>query len=236
MEQYISRLKFMMSALISLLCAFSLMSNVASAAPRKACVKQDSSVVVKRRCKAKRGESPLNLAMISAQTVGPKGAQGVKGDTGDSGDQGVKGDKGDQGDKGDRGADGPLVSSLPSAVTIRGDFYASMQALGAGQVVFDSHSFGFEFSTAPAAHYMRANLPPTSVCPGTPSQPEAAPGHLCVYENSSFAPGDVGITSGLEFSPTNGTLVASRFGFAVYARSQVAGIFYVRGTWAATAP
>ena len=189
-----------------------LIPNNAFAARQKACLKEDGSVVIKRRCRAKKGEAVLNLSDISATLQGPKG------------------------EKGDQGEDGPLVSTLPSGVTLRGDFFATETALGANQLAASSQSFGFEFVEAPQAHYMFQGMDATTECPGTPDLPEAAPGHLCVYEKTSFAPGDTGITSGLENSPGPGTRVASKYGFTVYARSQVAGTFFVRGSWAATAP
>ena len=66
------------------------------------------------------------------------------------------------------------------------------------------------------AHVVAEGGPPTAQCPGTVDAPQAAPGHLCVYEG--------------------GTVSADRFGWVAQISSVAAGAFQSRGTWAVTAP
>ncbi|MDC0359067.1 collagen-like protein [Oligoflexia bacterium] len=62
--------------------------NTAYAGRQKACVKEDGSVVIKRKCKTKKNESELNLSNL-ANTV--QGAPGAKGESGEPGPQGAPG-------------------------------------------------------------------------------------------------------------------------------------------------
>lgn len=40
-------------------------------------------------------------------------------------------------------------------------------------------------SASPEAHYVLPGAAPSLMCPGTLASPDAAPGHLCIYEQSS---------------------------------------------------
>jgi hypothetical protein len=72
---------------------------------------------------------------------------------------------------------------------------------------------------------------PTAECPGTRWEPAAAPGYLCVYENSRSNLGASQV-----FSPAVGEPGAERYGFMLRAESAAAGTTYLSGTWAVTAP
>ena len=68
-------------------------------------------------------------------------------------------------------------------------------------------------------------------CPGRPSDPQALPGMLCMYESKAIG----AISARGPFDPITGTnFVASRFGALVFVNG-VSGAS-VRGTWAVTAP
>ena len=69
-------------------------------------------------------------------------------------------------------------------------------------------------------------------CPGDVDSPQAAAGHLCVYE---------GVTINAKLivdgaSSNGGALSADRFGWIAQISSVAAGAFQSRGTWAVTAP
>ena len=48
----------------------------------------------------------------------------------------------------------------------------------------ESISFGIELTAAPTGHVILDGDTPPAECPGTFDDPQAAPGHLCVYEGS----------------------------------------------------
>lgn len=88
----------------------------------KACVDSTGKIVVAKRCSTKKGQTELNLELISTSIeatsgpvgpegpAGPQGEQGItgaKGPTGDTGPQGLKGETGDQGPQGLGGPQGP---------------------------------------------------------------------------------------------------------------------------------
>ena len=162
--------------------------------------------------------------------TGPQGLQGPKGDTGDTGDTG---EPGTPGQPGATGEPGPFPSgNLPSGATIRGTYAASTDVSTTGKG-YDSISFGFQLASAPTAHYIpRATTPPTG-CPGTSSDPQASPGHVCIYEvggsgqRSVFNPASV--ANGGQFT------TASRWGTGVIVTTG-GGHVDVYGVWAVTAP
>lgn len=54
----------------------------------------------------------------------------------------------------------------------------------------DQHTTGFSFSpplaSAPSPHFILAGFPSTPQCPGSAANPQAIPGHLCLYETISL--------------------------------------------------
>jgi len=151
----------------------------------------------------------------------PAGPQGPKGDTGPKGDPGPKGDTGS---KGDPGPAGPFPDALPTGKTLRGEYSAYGTAAGSGEPTRDAISFGFTLASAPTPHFIPLGGPADPNCPGSFASPQAAPGHLCVYENvaTSNASGSI--------------IVVSKYGAIVRALSQAAGLFGTTGTWAVSAP
>jgi hypothetical protein len=92
-------------------------------------------------------------------------------------------------------------------------------------------SFAFALAEAPTPHYIAYGTSPPSACPGTPADPQAQPGHLCVYESVPASN-----STGRVFDPLSGADdTANRFGAGVAATSQGTGDYRVRGTWAVTA-
>ncbi len=172
-----------------------------------------------------------NKSVTAADIKGQlRGARGVPGVAGPSGPAGPAGAAGAQGAQGIQGPAGPFPSgNAPGGVTIRGSFVQS--APSGAPFVFASYPFGFQLSAAPTIHYILSGTTAPAGCPGTAANPQANPGHLCVYESY------VGNrASPCIFNPTGGCGSASRWGFNLAVYPAAAGAFYAGGTWAVTSP
>jgi hypothetical protein len=123
--------------------------------------------------------------------------------------------------------------TLPEGTTIRGFYDIEWTADVAEDYQAQPISFGYALQSEPVAHYIAVGETAPAECPGTAQNPQAAPGHLCVYEffaknidtfNSEYV-------CGLEYCPA-----AERSGASLSVRSAAAGFATVRGQWAVTAP
>jgi hypothetical protein len=96
-------------------------------------------------------------------------------------------------------------------------------------------SYGFRLSAAPTVHYILVGGTPPADCPGSVTNPQANPGHLCVYEvQASNASTFRGVCNPESSGCPAGQ--ATREGFAVYAAPMTGGsAMYVFGSWAVTA-
>ncbi len=96
----------------------------------------------------------------------------------------------------------------------------------------DAHgiSFGATFAAAPTSHYIKVGDPIPVGCSGTSAAPNAAAGHLCVFESYAGNIGSRGLCRGGDPATCPG---ADPFGAAIYAYSAAAGTFELYGTWAA---
>jgi hypothetical protein len=171
----------------------------------------------------KEAVTPAKLSKASKAAL--TGPQGPKGNTGATGPQGLKGD---QGNRGEIGPAGPLVETLPSGKTERGQYSFAGQT-GSGYSPVNSVSFALPLASAPSGHLIAISGAPTAECPGTASQPEAAPGNLCVYETR--ADGGKG--------PSESSLrevEEGRFGITFYVPLPSSTNWEIEGTWAVTAP
>lgn len=151
----------------------------------------------------------------------PAGPPGPKGDKGDAGAPGEKGLTGDP---------GPITGDLPSGVTLRGGYAVSYPDgnLGATNPLWSSISFGFRLPSVPTNHVL-AQGATTPECQGTVDNPEAAPGHLCIYrdfENGLGAPSEFSASAGHQ-NRTGAWLAFGVGGTSVH---------LARGSWAVTAP
>jgi hypothetical protein len=105
---------------------------------------------------------------------GPRGLRGLPGPVGPQGAQGIQGVQGPA---------GPFPDPLPVGKTLRGSFSIGGHPGGSTATYFtDPIAFGFTLSAAPVAHYIKTGTTPPAECPGTSENPQAAAGHLCVYE------------------------------------------------------
>jgi hypothetical protein len=171
--------------------------------------------------------------------TGPAGPQGPAGAPGAKGDAGVKGDPGTPGAKGATGATGPAGPTetvLPPENTLTGVWGFKVTEESGNYPV--PISFPLRVIPAPAGfnnatNYIPFGEPPTTECPGTVEDPEAAPGEFCLYGGEGPA-ALVGATinDGLvqsafwSMDPTSGLVIAMAI-----EESEARG----RGTWAVTA-
>ncbi len=120
--------------------------------------------------------------------------------------------------------------NLPRGKTIRGVWGVDWKADAGLEVHEDSISFGYTLKSDPTAHLVALGSQAPPECPGNAETPEAAPGHLCVYEDAA------GNSQGKDECSSFECPGAARYGFHVMANSPAAGPAYTRGTWAVTAP
>lgn len=165
---------------------------------------------VQKKLKGKRGP------------VGPTGPQGPTGATG------PRGDTGSQGQQGEPGPPGPTETTLPSGKTMTGTWSFNDINLSA---IWVNVSFPLrlqqDIAGTAGVDYVPAGDKTNPNCQGEVNDPQAAKGHICMYEASALTNASdsgtlvLATTSGFirKFTPTDST--ARSFG---------------RGTWAATAP
>ena len=120
--------------------------------------------------------------------------------------------------------------TTPAGITVAGAYAMGGTASGATVFAASDVSFGYAFSEAPDVHFIEVGDPTPAACPGSPDDPQAEPGHLCIYERDVENAGARG-TNG---SGGDGTADVS--GTTLFVRSAAAGDFWSRGTWAAGAP
>jgi hypothetical protein len=155
---------------------------------------------------------------------GPRGLRGLTGATG------APGAKGDKGDKGDTGPPGPFPqTNLPSGTTIRGNYGTGGFANTTVHFYFADIAYGFQMSAPLAVHWIAEAGAPPAECPGTVDNPQAAAGHLCIYERNNANVGSRDLAAG----------GSTRWGASPFIRSGTGSAdssSWSHGTWAATAP
>ena len=169
----------------------------------------------------------------TAISWGQTGTQGPPGPTGPAGPPGPTGPQGPKGDKGDKGDPGPFADVLPAGQAVRGDYASSAIATAVDQRILGSVQFGFQLPGAlgPAnVHFIEAGAPVPAGCAGTALSPDAAAGHLCVFERASFNR----VVRGVFLS--SGTTGSDRTGAITSITSAAAGESFSTGTWAVRAP
>jgi hypothetical protein len=132
--------------------------------------------------------------------------------------------------QGPAGPPGPVTGDLPAGSTVRGAFNVDFVAAEAGEIQGASISFGLWLPQKPTVVVLAPEAPPTAACPGSLTNPAAAPGTLCVYENTS--------SNATELTVCNAACVGStaeRYGAELFLHATNPGRAYVDGSWAATA-
>jgi hypothetical protein len=152
-----------------------------------------------------------------------KPGQFVAGAPGPAGSQGAQGPKGDKGATGDPG---PLLATLPSGKTLRGIYsYAGHQTTGYSPTY--AISYQFQLASAANENVIAVNGASTANCPGTVSDPQAASGHVCVYEARNDSNSDLSATNQSGYGG---------FGTVLFAAIPDDTDYELDGTWAVTAP
>jgi hypothetical protein len=118
---------------------------------------------------------------------------------------------------------------LPIGSTLRGSYVGSQYS---GVDGFENISFIYELPSKPLVHFIPDGGAAPAACPGSAANPEAAPGHLCVYESTNHV--GTTTTSCAIFRPDGPCNDASVFGFIIWYRSTTADAFSY-GSWAVTA-
>jgi hypothetical protein len=211
-------------ACVALVVALGGVSYAASVLPKNsvgtAQLKKKAVTSAKLKKDSVTGAKVKNGSLVAADFKAgqlPSGAPGPKGDTGASGAPGAS------------GSPDPLASGH----TLRGTYGLLEQASSGGQLDYESLPFGgFTLSAAPTAHVILIGNPKPAACPGTVASPQAAPGHLCIYEKTPMNRADLIVSNPVD----DGMTETSRFGTVLRMTSTAAGQFFSRGTWAVTAP
>jgi hypothetical protein len=160
---------------------------------------------------------------------GPPGPAGAKGDTGAAGAPGAKGATGPEGPEGPPGPPGPTETTLPFEETLTG-VWAFTGTQGFEYVPI---SFPLRVIPAPAEYEEPTNLvvesKSTAQCPGSVSDPEAAPGELCLYVKELHK------ASGPTLQINDTSADRSSGIIAQFVTEAETGVAWGSGTWAVTA-
>lgn len=125
-----------------------------------------------------------------AGAPGPAGPAGAKGDKGDPGTPGAAGEDGAAGATGPTGSPWVAGGTLPPEQTLTGPWFL---ATGDFSTPLTFNIPLGENLPAANVHYVtkqewkeEGGKTPPAACPGSVAEPEAEPGHLCVYEAELF--------------------------------------------------
>jgi hypothetical protein len=129
------------------------------------------------------------------------------------------------------GRDSPayLPGDLPGGTTVRGNFLMVGTAFDNSEYFGDAISFGYRLPSVPSAHYIKVGEPVPAGCSGDASNPDAQPGHFCVFEETVYGA-----------SPGRGIQIVGRNGAGLLMTSDPASVAYgdivsTYGSWAVTA-
>jgi Collagen triple helix repeat (20 copies) len=163
-------------------------------------------------------------------TPGAPGPQGPKGEPGAKGDTGPQGKQGETGQEGPEGPPGPTETALPSGKTLTGSW--GVKDINLSVIWLNIHfplrvePDPFDASTAPVEYIPAPGTASTSNCPGSPGNPEALPGKICLYSSSES---NISVGGELVSDGTSGFIQKFEAGDPT-AQS------FARGSWAVTAP
>jgi hypothetical protein len=142
------------------------------------------------------------------------------------------GPRGPQGETGATGPAGTVSGTLPSKATLRGVFNVDFIAAAAGQIAGGQLSFPMRLPGVPTVQFLAEGAPATVSCPGSAMDPQAVPGHLCVYANVFQNSSSLAVCN-QECVPSPS---ADREGALLYLHAAAAGRAFASGAWAVTAP
>ena len=116
--------------------------------------------------------------------------------------------------------------------TMRGVYMVEFDATDNFSTGVASFSYPFELPSEPTAHFVPVGAIPPPECPGSSSNPQAMPGHLCVFERVFSNQDLADVIEGTRvFTSQHDT-----FGSGVFVIAATVGTTYNYGTWAVTMP
>lgn len=129
----------------------------------------------------KQKKEVTKIAKKFASKPGATGATGPQGPQGASGAEGARGPAGTPGQDGTNGESGACsnaepVCELPSKATLTGDWAIAAK----GHSTYLAIDFPLQVTPEVSEHFIGKGAP-TTECPGSAENPEAAPGNLCIY-------------------------------------------------------
>lgn len=172
-----------------------------------------------------------------AGSPGPQGIQGLGGANGKEGAQGPKGERGAPGPEGKEGSPWTLGGVLPSGQTERGDWAIQGYVPTEPGFATTSVSFVIPLKSAPTVVYVK---PEESVphCPGTPEEPAADPGFLCIFATWEYNVNAQKVCSSAvlltECIANELPLAADKQGAVIVVKAPSSGLVTANGTWAVT--
>jgi collagen triple helix repeat protein len=171
------------------------------------------------------GKQKKEVKKIAKQFAGAPGPAGAKGEQGPKGDQGPEGKQGPPGAPGNDGQTG-FTETLPSGKTLTG-IWSFPEFSPSETIQVTTISFGIPLANAPENVEVVKEGEETEEgnCPGTLTEPAAAPGSLCYYTAEESEINGSGVSTPASPAPSSGAklqAILKPFGAA-------------SGSWAVTA-
>jgi hypothetical protein len=149
---------------------------------------------------AKQKKQVTTIAKKFAGQDGAQGIQGPVGPQGSPGPAGAPGSEGDEGPQGPIGPAGPTETKLPSGKTSTGNWALAVK----GHSDYLTLNFPLRVEPQPEAWHWLGVGGSNANCPGTPQDPKAAPGHLCIYAVELANLSGPELVAGSTTDPTSG--------------------------------
>ncbi len=125
--------------------------------------------------------------------------------------------------------------SPPAGVTVRGTYVLDVD--GPDLRESTAISYGLTLDGKPTAHFIARGADPIAECPGTPADPQAMAGHLCVYESDSENVTGHCVAETVPFYDcSTGMADPAGAGLSVLSTSVLDATYFSVGTWALTTP
>jgi hypothetical protein len=157
---------------------------------------------------------------------------------------GARGPAGMEGPPGPAGPAGQAGETLPAGVTLRGAFMLASDAAGTGghadpqgkqlgEPAATQLSWGSRLPGNPTVHVIPTTGAASFECPGTAADPQASPGHVCLYQTY------VSLNASLQVVQATDTAdgpaaIDSRYGLGLFSNASGPGLNEITGTWAVT--
>lgn len=126
-----------------------------------------------------------------------------------------------------------LPGVLASGQTLRGDVSDATDGSSAGTISSQNVSFPIPLASPPKVHIIKGTETPPAGCSGTPENPDASSGNLCIFIGTSEGP----VGTFFTIDPENviaAQPASGKFGFFIYNNSTASGRDQWWGSWAVT--